>query len=226
MIAHVDLDVLVYRSGFGCKGDFIQNIELLEGFLQSIYDRVEAESSKLVLSGTSNFRKEIDPNYKASRKSSPKPRYYRELREYAVNELGALVTCDMEADDMLGILQTEDTIICSNDKDLLQIPGWHYRIKKKWADNHMLYVTKEQAVYNFLIQCLTGDTVDDIQGLKGVGPVKAEKAFNKKTKEEMIEITHGLYKKQFGDNWFSEFDRNARLLFIKRYANSEYYDIL
>src|SRR3546814_272502 len=138
MVVLVDADVLVYRSGWGSKGDFIQNVELLDSFLQSIYDKVNATDSKLILSGTTNFRKEIDPNYKSSRKESSRPRYYKELREYCINELGAVLSVDCEADDVLGTLQGEGTVLTSNDKDFLQIPGYHYRLKKDWSDNELI----------------------------------------------------------------------------------------
>jgi hypothetical protein len=113
MVALVDNDTLVYRAGFSAKnGDFIQNVECLDNFLQSIYDKVNATDSKLILSGQNNFRKEIDPNYKAHRKESARPKYYRELRDYSVHQLGAIVTDGVEADDLLGTLQGEGTILC------------------------------------------------------------------------------------------------------------------
>lgn len=129
MVALCDLDTLVHRSCYGCKGDFIQTVETLEGFLQSIVYHTNASESKLILSGKSNFRKEIDPSYKAHRKSE-KPKYFYDLREYAVGELGAYETVNIEADDELGLLQGEDTFIVGEDKDLTTIPGWHYRLKR------------------------------------------------------------------------------------------------
>src|SRR5690606_10163236 len=108
MVVNTDLDCLIYRSCFGCKGDFIQVVETLDYFLHSIEDKLQPSEHKLILSGKTNFRTEVDPNYKISRKDKPKPRFYKDLREYAVQELGAHVTIDREADDELGILQTSD----------------------------------------------------------------------------------------------------------------------
>jgi 5'-3' exonuclease len=78
---------------------------------------------------------------------------------------------DLEADDLLCMLQDESTFIYSNDKDLLQIPGIHWDIKK----GVFLEVSNEDAMMFLMKQMLTGDTVDNISGLKGCGEVGATK---------------------------------------------------
>lgn len=237
MTCLVDGDVLVYRSGWGSKGDFIQNIELLEGFLQSIYDKTNASDSKLILSGLTNFRKEIDSNYKSSRKESARPRYYRELREYCLNELGAVLSIDCEADDLLGTLQSEDTVICSNDKDCLQVPGYHYRFKKKWEDNELIYIDEDTSWFNFFKQTLVGDGTDDIVGVRNPAKIHhknppcfsdatATELLSGMSKEQMLEIVQEMYKQQHGENWFEFFDKNCRLLFIQRNNAKEYFQLL
>ena len=57
------------------------------------------------------------------------------------------------------------------DKDLLQIPGNHYNFNKK---THR-FVSDDEAHKLLMIQCLTGDRTDNIPGIKGIGPKKAEK---------------------------------------------------
>lgn len=237
MIALIDSDSLIYRAGFGCKGDFIQTVELLDGFLQSIYEKVCSSSSKLVLSGASNFRKEIDPNYKINRKDAPKPKYFHELRQYAVEHLGAYVSENEEADDVLGMLQNESTIIVGNDKDLLQIPGYHYRTKQNWADNEIIFVSEEEALKVFWIQCLCGDKTDGVDGVKN--PAKshhkdppnftwdsAAQLLDGKTNEECKNEVQEIYRINYGDSWFQEFDTKARLVFIRRGKNSEYFQAI
>lgn len=226
MIVNTDLDCLIYRSLYACKGDFVQTTEMLDWFLQSIEDKLQPSEHKLILSGKTNFRTEVDPNYKISRKDKPKPRYYNALREFAVDHLGAYMTVGKEADDELGILQNSDTCLCSIDKDCLQVPGYHYRLKKDWSKNELIYVSEDEAWFNFFKQVCTGDAVDCVSGLKGIGPVKAEKALKDKTKEEMLETTQELYKKEFGDNWFSFFDKTCRLIFIQRNNATNYFDLL
>jgi 5'-3' exonuclease len=86
---------------------------------------------------------------------------------------GARISYGQEADDSLGIAQSwmTDTIICSIDKDLLQIPGKHYNFVKK----EFLDVSRIEGLQHFFKQILIGDTADNIGGCKGIGPVKAER---------------------------------------------------
>ena len=53
------------------------------------------------------------------------------MNEYLVKEYKAEVCDGQEADDALGINQTDQTIICTIDKDLLMIPGQHYNFVKE-----------------------------------------------------------------------------------------------
>ena len=105
--------------------------------------------------------------------------------------LGAKVIRDIEADDAMAIDHTSDpnnTIICSRDKDLRQIPGntYSWELGRQAAFGPMevdelgwLTLDKEKRKLSgvgymfFASQVLTGDTVDNIPGLKGCGPVAA-----------------------------------------------------
>jgi len=86
----------------------------------------------------------------------------------------------LEADDLLGIIATngkiEKPIICSIDKDMLSVPGWNYNWDK---DDWPTYVSQEEADHNWLVQLLMGDSTDCIEGMKGIGKVKAEKLIKK-----------------------------------------------
>lgn len=237
MTVNTDLDCLIYRAGHSCKGDFVQTLESLEWFLQSILEKTQASDNKLILSGATNFRKEIDTNYKSNRKETARPQFYKELRDYAVDHLGAVLTDGVEADDMLGILQTDETVCCSIDKDLLQIPGWHFRMKRNWDESEMIYIDEDTAWFNFFKQCLTGDAVDMIQGVKN--PAKshhknppnfsndsATKLLEGLSKDQMLETVQEMYRLQYGESWFQEFDKNCRLLWIQRKGAPNYYDLI
>jgi DNA polymerase-1 len=78
---------------------------------------------------------------------------------------------NLEADDVLGILATKnpDTIIWSEDKDLLTIPAKH------WINGELATITEEEANYNFLFQTLVGDSTDNYSGCPTVGPKTANK---------------------------------------------------
>lgn len=75
-----------------------------------------------------------------------------------------------EADDALGIAQCqagcgEDTIICSIDKDLDGIPGWHYNFSKNRKADGTYIVSEVNANRFFYKQILSGDSTDNIPGM-------------------------------------------------------------
>jgi 5'-3' exonuclease len=142
----------------------------LDTSVRKILDAVKAEDYTIYLTSQdkSNFRLTLDPSYKANR-TAPKPPYYLLLREYMIQEHKAEVAFGMEADDLLGINQTEDTVICSIDKDLKQIAGRHYNFVK---DEHCT-VSISDGLYWFYTQLLTGDPSDNIKGVAGIGPKRA-----------------------------------------------------
>ncbi len=176
---------------------------------ESIIRDSGATTYKIFLSGKNNFRLDICPDYKAHRPTE-KPVHLAACREYLINKFGAKVVDYMEADDMLGIQQQSDTtIICSLDKDLDTVPGWHYN----WNKNKKYWVDEDQADKFFWIQMLTGDSADNIFGIKGVGPKKAEKLLDTTTKENYACVVGLQYAIQFDDPE-EMFEKNFSLLRI------------
>jgi len=156
--------------------------EYLTYSIGDIMDVTEANEAEIWLSSHTNFRKEIDPEYKAHR--ADKPILHKKVRCVIEEEFGAIVAeQDYEADDeiadkawkMRSRGQGEDYIICSIDKDLDTIPGWHYNWPIFNREGRVYFVEPEDAAHIFWISVLTGDAADNIPGLKGVGPKKAEK---------------------------------------------------
>jgi hypothetical protein len=128
------------------------------------------------LTGKDNYRHDIAKTkpYKGNRKDAPRPVHLHSLREYLITAWDFRVADGQEADDAIGIhatLTRDNSIIVSIDKDLDMIPGHHYNPVKK--DHY--YVNDKDAIKNFYRQILTGDKVDNVQGLRGIGPKKADK---------------------------------------------------
>lgn len=177
MLALIDGDVVMYRVGFTTNHDSegiarARANEMMDGILRA----TEATEFEVYLSDDrdKNFRFEVSPEYKANR-TAPRPVHYDAIKEYLIVEWGARIAYDMEADDMLGIAQTKgykgwyDTVICSIDKDLLQIPGQHYNfVKEEWTT-----VSKWDGLKWFYQQLLIGDVTDNVKGCRGIGPVKS-----------------------------------------------------
>ena len=220
MLALLDGDIFCYRVGFATQEEpeaiALHRIkEMVEGCLAE----VGATEYRIFLTGTDNFRYGINPEYKANRADKPKPIHLKALREYLVKQFNAEVVDGMEADDAMAINQTGDSIICTIDKDLLQVEGHHYNFVKK----EFQVIERLEGLRKFYTQFLTGDKADNIIGIEGIGPVKADRALAGYTNEqEMFDKVRGMYdnderllmngrclymKRTLEDDWKETFDR-------------------
>ena len=139
-----------------------------------LWEDLDAETYQGYLTGSGNFRNDIARTapYKGNR-TAPKPKHLQFIRDYLVSAWDFKISEGEEADDAIAIAHTESdytTVIASIDKDFLQLPGKHWNFVKK----EMTEVNEAEALLNFYRQVLTGDRVDNIIGLKGIGPVKAK----------------------------------------------------
>lgn len=216
MIALIDGDLVAFRCAASANEDG-EEISVLRAdkLMRELLEATGAESYRVFLTGTENFRKEIDPQYKANRKDKEPPTYLQQTREFLVREWKAEVQDNIEADDALGINQTDSTIICSLDKDLLQVPGKHYR----WAigtatwskEAQFLEVGYLDGLKSFYRSTLIGDVSDNIVGVYGLGPKKAAKFIDHlNTEQEMFDVCRELYQDD------ERFFRNLKLLWIMR----------
>lgn len=179
----------------------------MDVLLQQIFDATEADEYELWLSGGNNFRKLIYPEYKANRKDMVPPVYLQDCREYLVSVWKAKLSDGVEADDMLGLGQTDDSVIATIDKDLRMVPGKHYNFVKFILDE----VTEGDAIRHFYKQLLIGDKADNITGVVGIGPVKAGKAIDYlNSEQEMLDTVLGLY------DDYKRFLINAECLWIQQ----------
>lgn len=193
MLALIDADLLVYRVGWTTLADpeeiaFYRMDEMFRGICEAL--QTSDYKAFLTASGP-HYRHEIYPAYKANRKTE-KPTHYHRLRDYLLETHGAELVLDQEADDALGIAQTDETTIVTIDKDLDQIPGWHYNFVKK--DHY--HVTPDEGLRYFYEQLLMGDRIDNIPGIYGLGPVRARAALaNCKSEKEMYDAVKKHYEK-------------------------------
>lgn len=246
----IDCDILRYRCGFAAdsqvKKEFksqnpgASDEELAahmaeldyEAFamanvktvMQSVVDRFNPEYRAYV-QGKDNFRDKIATikPYKGNRNEAHKPKYYKEIKDYLLHHWNAIEVHGQESDDAIGIEQFDNpdkyTVIVSTDKDMDGIPGWHYN----WVQGRLYYQTLKDANLFFYKQMLEGDTVDNIQGIYGIGPKTSAKLFDSlgydpdKVKEEVIRI----YKDTYKDNWDKVLWETANLLYIRRKPGEE-----
>jgi hypothetical protein len=223
----VDADYMMYRIGFAVGEDEPVEFALstVKHAVNNIWDRFGCKG-ELYLTGKGNYRDEIATIqvYKGNRDPNDKPFYYQEIKDYLINIHLAEVVHGMEADDKVGIEQykckNRDTIIVGQDKDLDMIPGWHYNPVK----DVQYYVNIEEANYNFFMQLLTGDRTDNIRGIDGLGPKKAEKLLADARTDwgYMMDICRTQYEKQHPENAAAALHETATLLWIQRKENINY----
>lgn len=141
--------------------------------MESIAYKLKDAEMHVILSDGKGFRENIATikKYKGNRDDAPRPEWYEETRKFLVDNYGALMYKSVEADDVLALCQSEDTCIVSIDKDLLQVPGKHY----DWVNDKRRIITPEVGIRKLYEQVLTGDSTDNIPGIRGVGPKTATK---------------------------------------------------
>ena len=188
MRALIDADSLVYAIGFSSEGieEPLAKWRMNEA-VDTILSDVGADCYFGWLTGKGNFRNDIAKTapYKGTR-VAPKPEHYQALREHLQVKYGFMMTKDIEADDAVAIacyaIPEDEMIMVHIDKDLNQLRGWHYNYRKK----EKYHVTEFEGLQSFYIQILTGDRIDNIIGLKGIGPVKAKRILEEcQTEQEM-----------------------------------------
>jgi DNA polymerase-1 len=199
-IALIDADIIVYEAAYSCQqnvewdpgevskyADFEDAIDCLDASISQIEHRSGADTSLLALTDGArekNFRRSVWPTYKCHRESKPgssddgRPLLYQALRQYTRENYEVFQKPGIEGDDTLGILATADLdwlpverVICSVDKDLDNVPGWHFNWRK--PEKGVYFVTEREADRNFMLQTLTGDATDGYPGIPGIGPTRA-----------------------------------------------------
>lgn len=216
-IALIDGDLVAYISAASCAKDDPLHIALLrvEERLRKILTYTQCSSYKVFVSGGSNFRYELYPDYKANR-TADDPEHRAACHQFIIDEWKGEETDGYEADDALGVFQRDDAIICSLDKDLRMIPGRHFswEISRKGViirEPEFAEVSYIDGIKHFYKQMLIGDTSDNIIGVRGLGKAKAAKIIDPLTDEkDMIKVVKDLYNDE------ERFTMNADCLWIWR----------
>lgn len=216
--ALIDADSLCYAVG-SSTSLLEEKIALsrLEKTMTELCMDLDCEDYKGFLTGKGNFRESIAVTvpYKGQRASIEKPVHLQALRDHLVNSWGFEVVDGIEADDAVGIaayaVPEDESIMVHIDKDLNQFRGWHYNYRKK----KKYYVSEFEGLTAFYTQILTGDRIDNIVGLKGIGPVKAKRILAECTNEN--ELYEAVLKAYEGDQ--QRVLENAQLLWLQRSLN-------
>lgn len=187
MIALIDADSLVYIIAWQYREHL--NLEVLhdvrescDNFMDSILTTVQADQYLGVFSSSKNFRHDLYlyRPYKGKRPEKMACVAYWEapIKEHFCTKWGFYKSPNLEADDVvatLAMILDQPSVICSPDKDLKQIPGYHFDYKNQSLSVET--ISKDTACMNLWTQVLTGDSTDNIAGIPGMGKVKVDKLF-------------------------------------------------
>jgi len=251
----IDGDILAYEIGHAAVVGYQSEYppwsyvaDLLNARIEQICFYVKATEKPaiyLTASGVETFRHKLYPDYKKKRKYVLKPFHYLNIRTHLKGAYDTIEVSGIEADDALAIEQYKNlgqdppTIICTRDKDLRMIPGWHYSWElgnqPSWGPIYVVdpgYLNLEQkksykslngtGLAWFYAQMLMGDKVDDIPGIPKCGPVKTYNILKdfydeEDLKDRVMEQYHCYY----GADAEIQYELTAQLVWVIREESNE-----
>ena len=191
----IDASIYVFKSYYSNQDYIASNgepINAVYGFARFLAQFIHQTKAKYIAcafdeSLTTSYRNEIYPEYKANRDPAPDDlkRQFK-LCQQVAQVMGVATYCDgyYEADDLIGTLANHykklghNNHIISADKDLAQL----VKDGDSWWDFGKSHALNTQLIYNKFgvypnqiadYLALTGDSVDNIPGVPGVGSKSA-----------------------------------------------------
>lgn len=254
----LDADILLYEISFAAethwkllhaeKGEEVEVpppwemvAEKIETRIPEIVNESGAEGEPILFfTGKSNFREKLATTFKYKELRPDKPYHYYNIKAYLKSRFKFYEEEGLEADDLLGIFLTAypDLYICgSRDKDLKQVPGWHYgwEVNKQPSFGPALIDelgtislnSKRKLVgtgARFMhAQMLMGDRVDTIPGLPGYGSVTAFKTLEAcNTIDELEKAVLEAYRGVYGDSAEERMIEIGRMVYMIRHRRGDY----
>jgi len=192
----VDASIYIFRAWFSMSDEFVNQrgeptnaVYGFSGFLCSLLEQTGAEHVAIAFdeSLSKGHRNEIYPEYKANRDPAPEElkRQFSWARSVAeAMGLQCFVDGRYEADDLIGTLaefwraRGHPICVVTADKDLAQLVGendhwWDFARNQKLNAKQLTekFGVMPEQMPDYL--ALTGDSVDNIPGVPGVGPKSA-----------------------------------------------------
>ncbi len=217
MIYLIDASVYVFRAYYSVPDDMVdvhgQPANAVYGFGRFLIDLLHSTTPTHVAvafdeSLATSFRNKIYPDYKANREAAPDElkRQFVYCRQFAAAlGLRTLAHEEFEADDLIGTLamrareQGHNSVIVTRDKDLSQLVGpgdefFDYAGRIRYSHDQIAgqFGARSQSIADYL--ALTGDSVDNIPGVPGVGKKTAGAIFERyRTLDEVYEHLDDLH---------------------------------
>ncbi len=205
----IDSSIYIFR-GWHAYSDEITDIDgnpsnAVYGFTEFLHQLIEFEKPEYIACAfdakqTNSYRRELYPDYKGNRPPAPPElkQQFKHCRDFCrAAGIADFSSNRFEADDIIGTLATrlrEDGFsitILSADKDLAQLikPGdmwWDFARDKimHYRDVEKVFGVKPELIADLL--ALTGDAVDNIPGIPGVGYKMASNLLKKYPSVELV----------------------------------------
>lgn len=227
----IDGDIVAYRASWSCnKATQQEALDKVDELIDFIFKDCTGgpylglEKYFLYTTGKTNFRYDIATTapYKGNRQATEKPVHLAAVYKHLATKWKSIESVNEEADDLVGIKATElgeACIVVTVDKDMLQLPCDHFNPTTGYKQT----VDPFGGLRFFYSQILTGDTVDNIIGLYGVGKATAAKALAdcKNESDLMTAVVkvyaeHKDYGEQDYDYIMDRIIENGKLLWLRR----------
>jgi hypothetical protein len=216
----IDADSIIYRIAV-TSDSVAQAKKYYDKAIEDIVWDTASDEGVVAVKGVGNFRFQVAEDYKGQRGTSKVDPNVIKIRkavtEYAWS-LGHFKSDNCEADDVVSIWAQEAMeagvhyVIAHIDKDIDMVEGWHYNFTKK----KLYYIDEHEGFYKMCIQMLTGDATDHIQGLKGIGPKKAEKLLADVPTGKLLEVVREAWKDKHPEDWHGRLEVCWNLLYMRR----------
>jgi len=221
VVYHIDASYFIFRAYHSLPPDMVDgdgnSTHALYGFARFLSDLLEQIRPERIaiafdksLRSETSFRNGIYPAYKANRDAAPADleRQFGLCREFCRHMgLAEFASAEYEADDIIGTLAARSraaglrNVLVTRDKDLSQLIRdgdvfWDYTGNARYHYHEIgpRFGAIPELIADFL--ALTGDSVDNIPGVPGVG---------KKTAAELFAVFGSL------DELYANIDRVATL---------------
>lgn len=196
MLFLIDASVYVFRAYYSMPPDMADRegnpTHALFGFARFLGDLIERVKPEYLAvafdeSLTTSFRNRLYPAYKANRDPAPADLLWQfaRCREFcALAGVRHLSSNEFEADDIIGTLATRGraaglpVTVVTRDKDMAQLVRhgdvyWDYAANERYRYHEIeeRFGCAPERFVDYL--ALTGDSVDNIPGVPGVGPKTA-----------------------------------------------------
>jgi DNA polymerase I len=202
VVYHIDASYFIFRAYYSMPPDMVDgdgnSTHALYGFARFLSDLIEQVRPERIgvafdasLRSETSFRNGIFPAYKANREAPPADleRQFVLCREFCRHMgLAEFASAEYEADDIIGTLAARvraaglRNVVVTRDKDLSQLIRdgdvyWDYSGNARYEYHEIgpRFGAVPELIADFL--ALTGDSVDNIPGVPGIGKKTAAQLF-------------------------------------------------